>query len=730
MTWLTARELAGLPGMPSSEFRTRGRLARLGTPNRPRAGREGGGGVEYDTASLPAETRRAIATRYVATVAATLAPAAPPEPPAAPQVPAVTSTALAPLDRRPPSDADRACADARVTLVTTLLGMAATMGVKKAAALLALQLASPDAPQALQVTAGKANQRQRDAAPISARTLERWLGLHRDKGWWGLLPAATATVAAAEVDQDVAAVLGLYLSRDAAFRNLTAAARTVTKQLGRDIDTAPALAHRARRVLPKVDPVAIIKSRHTGAERAAKLPFKRRDTSVLAPLDVCLVDGHTFKAKVRHPDHGAPFAPEVTLVLDGATRRACGWSTSLSENTIAVGDALRHAVGNCGVWAVVYSDNGAGEKAKAIDCPVDGIMRRIGSEHRTGLPGHPQGHGLIERSWQTHMINAARQFGSYQGKDADKGTFRKAAAELAKEQRAVRRAEQTGEVVKLSTKAPSWQQFIEAVDKAVREYNAEHRHRGLPKHQDGPHAGKHMTPDEAWHAMLVPDRQVRVTELELRMMFMPSVLRTAQRGEVTFLNQHYQAPELMAVDGRQVSVRYDVLDPSFVMVFTTDGEFVCEAKFNRNRIDYFPKAVIDIGHEKRVKAMVRRREAQIETALRELSGTTAAPTPLSLPEPGTPLVFEAPLAEVVSSHPHRISPADDAAQAAPGRPFFDSSSDRYEWLMSHRADWSPDDRAWLQAYVAGEDYEALADYYAGRGMAWAEAPAEGFRGAR
>lgn len=37
MTWLTARELAGLPGMPGSERRTRDKLAQLQVPMRSRA---------------------------------------------------------------------------------------------------------------------------------------------------------------------------------------------------------------------------------------------------------------------------------------------------------------------------------------------------------------------------------------------------------------------------------------------------------------------------------------------------------------------------------------------------------------------------------------------------------------------------------------------------------------------------------------------------------------------
>ncbi|MBF9263373.1 DNA-binding protein, partial [Paracidovorax cattleyae] len=66
MTWLTARELAGLPGMPTSERRTRDKLVALGIENRHRAGRVGGG-LEYDPASLPAETRTALAARVIST---------------------------------------------------------------------------------------------------------------------------------------------------------------------------------------------------------------------------------------------------------------------------------------------------------------------------------------------------------------------------------------------------------------------------------------------------------------------------------------------------------------------------------------------------------------------------------------------------------------------------------------------------------------------------------------
>lgn len=56
-----ASELAGLPGMPTTERRVRARATKKGWPSRPRAGR--GGGREYPLSALPPETRAHLAGR-------------------------------------------------------------------------------------------------------------------------------------------------------------------------------------------------------------------------------------------------------------------------------------------------------------------------------------------------------------------------------------------------------------------------------------------------------------------------------------------------------------------------------------------------------------------------------------------------------------------------------------------------------------------------------------------
>lgn len=63
-TWLSARELSGLPGFEMSERATLDKLKRLQVPHRSRNGR--GGGREFDCAALPSETRQALMLNQVA----------------------------------------------------------------------------------------------------------------------------------------------------------------------------------------------------------------------------------------------------------------------------------------------------------------------------------------------------------------------------------------------------------------------------------------------------------------------------------------------------------------------------------------------------------------------------------------------------------------------------------------------------------------------------------------
>ncbi|OFC61874.1 hypothetical protein BBW68_11550 [Candidatus Erwinia dacicola] len=188
-------------------------------------------------------------------------------------------------------------------------------------------------------------------------------------------------------------------------------------------------------MLPKVDTVRYAldklpvaereRGRATGSDYNKYLPFVRRDWSVIPVNGVWVGDGHGMKMEVINPETGKPFRPEITLVIDARTRVVVGWSLAMSESQVAVGDAIRNAVSRYGVPLMYYSDNGGGEKNAVFDADIIGIFSRLGIEHPTGIPGNPQGRGIIERLNQEIPKRAAMAFGSWVGKSGDREAQRK-----------------------------------------------------------------------------------------------------------------------------------------------------------------------------------------------------------------------------------------------------------------------------------------------------------------
>ncbi len=152
-----------------------------------------------------------------------------------------------------------------------------------------------------------------------------------------------------------------------------------------------------RRTLKRMPKYVLQQGRMTGSDLKTLRTYVKRDTSKLKNNDVWVGDGHSLKMKVAHPEHGRPFTPELTVIMDIASRYIVGWSLSYSESTIAVADALRYGMVNHGIPAIYYSDNGDGQTNKVLDDDLTGILPRLGVHHETGIAGNPQGRGIIER---------------------------------------------------------------------------------------------------------------------------------------------------------------------------------------------------------------------------------------------------------------------------------------------------------------------------------------------
>lgn len=379
-------------------------------------------------------------------------------------------------------------------------------------------------------------------------------------------------------------------------------------------------------ILPKVDTVRYAldklpkaereRGRVTGSEYQSLLPFVRRDWSVLPVNGAWIGDGHGMKLEVINPDTGKPFMPEITLIIDGRTRVVMGWSLSTSESQIAVGDAIRHAVSNYGVPLIYYSDNGGGEKNRIFDADITGIFSRLGISHPTGIPGNPQGRGIIERINREIPMRVAKRFGSYVGKSGDKETQRKYRKQIMSAVNAIEKDNPLNGVQSAAMrKVPGWEQLIAEIEVQIARHN-NRPHDSLPKRE----SGEHWSP-LAYRKHVLEQERTEISYLtsgELHEMFRPEVERTAIRGEVQIFNNRYFSKELMQVEGEKVRVCFDIHDPQVVIIRRMDGSWVCDAVWDGNKVAAFAKSYVEQAKEKSIRRSVKNLETQIQRKQEQL----------------------------------------------------------------------------------------------------------------
>ncbi|WP_171695109.1 DDE-type integrase/transposase/recombinase [Methylomonas sp. ZR1] len=358
-----------------------------------------------------------------------------------------------------------------------------------------------------------------------------------------------------------------------------------------------------RRLLKTVPKLVLEWGRSTGAEYKAMQAFTRRDWSGDSN-EIWVGDGHSFKAKVRHPD--APdrlaFTPEVTVIIDAASRFIVGWAFSLSENQIAVSEALGNAMVKHGKPLIYYSDNGSGQTAKTIDCPAGGMLARLGVQHETGIPGNPQGRGIIEGMWDVTTIWAAKQFPTFQGTGMDAETLRKntVAINSAKNK--------NGE---MPDNVPFWEEFIAACEARFEWYNTQHKHSAL--------GGK--TPAEVYYANFDDSWHCHLTDDEKATLYRPFKERTPARGEIRHLNNIYFHAALAALPANtKVRMYYDLYNADQVWVTDLDGVAICVAEWNGNRVAAFPITPRQNLKIQRAKAKKKLGQERFDVADIELNG--------------------------------------------------------------------------------------------------------------
>ncbi len=587
--WYSAKELAGLPGMPGTQQNVTAKAKRENWQRRKRAGR--GGGWEYHISSLPKETQDALLDKMIAAL---------PEPVCS--LPA-TSKALPPIEAenlpKPASLAkwQRDTMDARLAILSLVDALARTTSLNKAINKVVAMARHEMLPPHIQALVPVANARSGKGGgkrTLSRRTLFRWRELR------GIGTTALAPSEPPKQDLPPWADYLLQCYRVPQKISVNQAREEMAKILPKDIPMPSE--SQCRRLLKKLSVLEREKGRRTGNNLRALKPYRMRDTSDLEPLEVCLCDGHSYKAYIAHPVHGRPFHPEVCAVLDAATRKALGWSAGLAESAETVADALRHAIANHGIPKTFYTDPGAGNKAAVNAHPSFGRYYRLGMNFMTGQVGNAQARGLIERFQASCWIRSAKLLPTYSGKDLDSAAAHKLGKLMVKERK------RPG----ISGIVPSWRQFLDHCAQAIEDYN-NRPHSALPKITDASGQRRHMTPNEMWQTFVAKGWKPDVaTADEIADMFRPRVEVTTRRGQVRLFGNTYVLPGLEHHHGERVFVEYEPQDGRYVYVRDLEERLLGIAEFEKNKTRYVPVSATEHANnlraERRDKLLRNKRE--------------------------------------------------------------------------------------------------------------------------
>ena len=639
-THYSAKELAGLPGLPGTDRGIQKQADRESWSSRQRPGR--GGGKEYPLSALPAETRDYLINRMIAQLPEKVCqlPAATAK---TETLPAVALKADLP-DLTDLKKYQRETMDARIYFMRIVeRAVKAGIGVNKAIETIVSQAQDGTLPEDAARMIPLANKRQGEGRTLSydgmIKWWSKWLKSGRNPAALApkdteKLPTKVLTDWVRDYDGKARALclapgvpgwLPYFLDeyRQPQKPSMALSLRRLKRRLPAGM-SVPSY-DQVDRICKKIPALYLEKGRLTGAEYKAIQGYTERDSSEYFPMTVCQVDGHSFKAYVAHPTTGAHFHPEVCGVICLTTKAVVGWSAGLAESWRTVADAFRHA---CtvddtkpwgGVMAILEADRGAGNMARVNSDEFLGIFSRLGT---TFIPpergGNPQGHGGVERSNQSVWIRAAKDLPTYTGKDMDRVTRKRVYVRLERDLAKIEKAGKLGQVEKTSELLLSWREFLEFLELWVIDYNNT-PHRALPKisapppgEPEGKVIRRHMTPFEAWTQAVADGWKPTIYDGDMmEHLMMPHEKITVKREKFTLHGNSYHAYELCQRHGEDMIAAYDIHDAEKVWVLDLEERPVCVATWNGNKRGSQPESVV----QKAVRDRENRRGSNLERKL-------------------------------------------------------------------------------------------------------------------
>ena len=325
------------------------------------------------------------------------------------------------------------------------------------------------------------------------------------------------------------------------------------------------------------------------------LPAVLRSYSDLLPFEILVGDQHRFDFWVMCEQTGVVFRPEGFFWQDLRTRLFYGGAVDKKYDSQLIGLALRIGIRRFGAFGSIYTDHGKPELSRYI-MGVLAAMTALGlSAERTidgdlDVPKNPElvnpcailpgtHKKAIVRNAKAKMIEGA--FSKFEGVLRDHMRVPGYVKRLNDSQEEQDRAHGIAMSLARAGKLLTPTEFALKMYRAMDYCNIEKAHRGVLKEWGWMPKPKTATPTDCLRACFTNGWRPRWLRPEdIDMVFLARADRggrVVDRGRLSFNNQLYEHDALIRLHKVRVDVRYDCMDPEWVLCFK-DGEFICRAR--------------------------------------------------------------------------------------------------------------------------------------------------------
>lgn len=468
--------------------------------------------------------------------------------------------------------------------------------------------------------------------------------------------------------------------------------------------------------------------------------YIKRDPSLLSVGEVLVADGHRLNFQVRNPYTGKPCRATLVGYVDWKSYDLVGYEIMVEENTQCIASALRNATLNLGKYpTIAYQDNGKAFRSRFFTDTVNleeagiyGLFGRLGIVPVFAQPYNARAK-IIERWFKGFSDTFERLIPSFCGSSIEDKPAR------------LKRNEPFHKSI-ASGYVPTISQTIQLIA-AWHDF-----HRSLPcPHVKGKTIGEVF--DEG--------RGHGINQAELDDLMMAAKKSRIDRNGIRFLNADYYDETLYGLR-EEVIIRYSLFDLTQIKVCSLSGDPLCIAR----RVEPVHPMAAHLGDVKDVDELKQRIAEKNRNERKTIEGAKnlialggrvemdwqkvieAAPTivkrieraALELPPTEEHIPIEAVKCETlnVKRKTDEAIGGEETLQAGPdtnirdfqeaavehavrNRPFFKENYQRYDWHLKYGIH-TDEDEAWVVWFKTTGEYKMLYEFFAKQNQEIQKAP--------